>query len=743
MAVVPLVGSAAATRGYVELGSGVGARFRHVRVRVRMARLLVGIVGSPLGKGGAGVVRSESAEEVMRKPNARALIDALVAAGGSASPGELSARSGVADRTRSKWLDRLRGCEPPLVAGAQPRPALTDAGWLFATAAGPELGVGVELDEAISQVWPTERHRAFVRLALSAAVARHHLRAVHPRGHLGFVAIGRTGTGKSEMARFVASALGVPWDRARVLLPAQTRGSVVMRREQGPDGWQVRPAEALGLPFVLFDEADDAERPVLQQALSCFQGEISGREEGVSIEYRPTPMLAGNTPGLGQSSALIGPWYVARCVVFDTWSLGDQAHDLSRRIEAFELAGGLRPLDLDRCRPPMPVLPESVREFIDWIPVAQVLSPEAFSSWRWRQGLQLCALGRAGLAADPSDVDLRLALLESVIDYLICAESTPGAVTQPGWSLDMSTVRTALGDGVDLQALEERLVGLRSDRASARAAVERRRRENLEISYEVERAGAEAAERYVLAARRLERVPEHVAAEAAGLRKVLRKAAADSRVARSLGRVGEISEAVAPSLSRAVELRNSVDAQKQALADAKRAQRAAVSEAAALKRHQDQRRTARQKELRGQRKQLHQLEVTVRGVAERRERSPFKAFQRIKLPNGDPLLRYQSSRRGRPTGAGLTGALERMAAASAPPGRWVCTFDRTIQYPGSPERCEALSSWGPSAERIVQSLHREISVLDQALKAELDRLSGNVSGLSSRAIGSEVPEWHA
>lgn len=92
----------------------------------------------------------------------------------------------------------------------------TGSGYLVAMSgdgASAVGGVGAgDLGPALALL-PTEEHRAFLRLVLSATIARHHLGARNPSGWPGFLATGPTKTAKT------LCALG-PWAPSGSTLPA-------------------------------------------------------------------------------------------------------------------------------------------------------------------------------------------------------------------------------------------------------------------------------------------------------------------------------------------------------------------------------------------------------------------------------------------------------------------------------------------------------------------------------------------
>lgn len=149
--------------------------------------------------------------------------------------------------------------------------------------------------------------QAFARLAVAAVLVRQAGRRSH--GHLGFIAVGATGTGKTTLARVVCALFGLDPDGHRLRVPDQSRGALVGRHTSG--GRYV-PATWRGRPFVLFDEADK-DRYLTGDALTYFQGDAVSMIDGQPYPIRSVPMIAANGgPGL------IPQEYRRRSIVLDT-----------------------------------------------------------------------------------------------------------------------------------------------------------------------------------------------------------------------------------------------------------------------------------------------------------------------------------------------------------------------------------------------------------------------------------------
>lgn len=205
-------------------------------------------------------VDSNRPEQLVAEESVRALVQALAELGGEAAPSELDGPAGLAASTRSKWLTRMR--EAHLVSGPKGRVQLTPEGWAAAGRLPALPGVQLALAEAIAR-WPTSAHRAFLRLAISAVVARYHLGAA-ANGHAGFITAGATGTGKTAVGRFVCDVFGLDPAAAIVGLPDRTGGEIPHR---------LRRARYLGRCDAGCPRSDERDPQLLLVAQPLHEGE--------------------------------------------------------------------------------------------------------------------------------------------------------------------------------------------------------------------------------------------------------------------------------------------------------------------------------------------------------------------------------------------------------------------------------------------------------------------------------------
>ncbi|HZT66103.1 MAG TPA: hypothetical protein VFA11_09980 [Acidimicrobiales bacterium] len=666
-----------------------------------------------------------------RTDGARRTLDALGELGGEATPAEVGERSGVAKSSRTKWLTQLR--ERGLVEGPKGRVRLTALGRSLANRSAPVVGAGAAL-EAPLRAWPTVWHRAGLRLALSAVVARHHLAGVDDfAGHFpGLVVVGPTGSGKSEMARFVMATFGLDRVAHTVWLPQQSTGSVFGRREIVEGGGRAFvPVPWLGRPFVLFEEADKAPRDVRARVLAYFQGNVEALEEGERLQLRPTPYLAANTEGPGQATALVPGEYCRRSVVLDLWHVASMVEDLGERLEALYAAGGPPRLRLEELRPPVQRLDEPARAILAdrEVGIRKVMTETGWSQCD-RVGLEVLALGRAGLLGLASGDDLRGAAVETAIDYLTVAETMPGQLTG-AWTMETAWWREWARSNNDagIDELERHLEELYAQRQQVADAVQSRRR-----TREVEEVGlleerAVLSERLRLAELAIRQVPAELKPEAAGLRDVLRKLR--GRVDNSKRREGliELAHLAAGPLARATAMRATLD-QEKANAEAERqrateerrrqlAQRQQTEREAAQLRKQERARQAQWKraakaQLAQVRTMAAELERLYRRKNTKPDERPAQVLAAIELPGGHRVLWYEKPPPVPPPPRDA-GFWERLGNRFATPGPgWWHTLDPELVLSASAGR---LAAWGPETQRVLAPALAALHAVEDELVA--------------------------
>jgi AAA domain (dynein-related subfamily) len=631
-----------------------------------------------------------STAQLLESDSARRLLGALGQLGGQASPGQLADTAGLSASAVTKWLGRMR--EAQLVDGARRRPALTPEGWAAAGRPAITPGDSLQLGEAIARM-PTEAHRAFLRLSLSAAVARWHLGARRREAHAGFIAGGATGTGKSSLARFVADALGLDWAIVHVQLRTATAGEVLGRLEQRDGGaYSFRPSPLLAEPVIVFDEFDKAERALQRDALVCFQGSTRAAREGFAFELRATPILTCNKQG----ELPVPAEYRRRSIVLDTDPLAPLLGDIDLRLRELQSAGGPPLLELATLTPPAAELPRA--EFM----LLRETLREGLSDEGWQlcepRSIELTALGAAGGVADP---DLEAFALQAAADYLTCAETV--GETRRDWRARMP--RQLAGE--QLQTIESGA----SDREAIASGQRRQITEHAGESLALTGERQSFAEQLNLArpdARKI--APGHRPA-AKALRAQLEQLRRQVLDCKSADALAALRELAAQPLAGAEQLHRQIadqHAAELAAAAEQRQQRELEVERKRRDREQRQRRAAAEKRAAADARRLAEQRAAAAGVELRQLRAEIARLEQLSQRTaGSPLeaLRARSliafqPAPPRPPARTLS---ERLAALLPRGGWWYAPADPAVRFYGLAGGCPELEDWqAPATQRLLR-----------------------------------------
>ena len=288
----------------------------------------------------------------------------------------------------------------------------------------PDNGVRLaDVDQALTLL-PAAQLAAFIRLMLSAAVARQHLRKARPSGWPGAVAYGQTGLGKTLCGLIACRILGVDPAAAIRRVEHEAERSLWTRRSTSAGGAMVaRPADVLSLPFLVLDELDKQKDPkVRDAALNFLQGEACVPAEGGYLDVAPAVLATTNNgqrirPEHRRRGFLLDVTPLARVVLP---RIGQAARDI--------LAPGMLPrLPAAHLHPPASSLrPELISQIEDLLNAC--LTPLGRAHLQMLS-IELLALGRAAIT---SDQDLTGAAIDTAVDYLTCAATTGEA--HPDWA---------------------------------------------------------------------------------------------------------------------------------------------------------------------------------------------------------------------------------------------------------------------------------------------------------------------
>lgn len=472
----------------------------------------------------------------------------LAEVGGAAAPGELGAALGLDHDTQANVIRGLRAAR--LAAGTKRRVELTAAGWAQATAA-PSLTRSDVLEEAAAG-WErigAYAHAAWLRLLCSAVVARHHLAAARPRGHLGFMAIGETGTGKTSPVELTAHLFGLDAAAVKRFLYTETPGSLLGRRERDGSSYRLVASEAAGLPLLLLDEFDKAGKPAQTMGWAFFQGETTARYEGQAWPVRPVPVLTANQADSGDRYRLLRQEYRRRCVVLDAGYMRGRGDAIEDMLSAYYRTARPGGLCLALLQPPAERLSG---EGLAVLQLARAALTEAGrAEFPGVDALELAALGRLALTGS---TDHRAAAYATALDYLHASETVPGQVTE-GWQLDLAAVRRWLGQeaaGPLAAAVQAARAGRQQAARQARCRVAERE----QLADDLTRARDALAERLRLSSvalqpRKLGPLSDTRKADAGGIRGLLGKLRGEAAACRSAARLAELTARAAAPLADA------------------------------------------------------------------------------------------------------------------------------------------------------------------------------------------------
>jgi hypothetical protein len=487
------------------------------------------------------------------RQNDQRVLEVLVAAGDlGLQSGQVAAASGLAARTCRAAVDRLLGRLLATREGQRGRLRATMAGRSEAGAGAPGVDLMPQLEEAID-CFPTQAHRAFLRLLLSGIVARHHLAGFYHDGWGGFIALGPTNTGKTSMAKLPCGVFGWPPVGTVRMLPDETAGSVFARRVQGADGWSVVIPPVLGEAYVCFDEWDKADPDVRKQAGQLLMGYVATELEGQRIEIRPTVMVCLNT---GPEGLRVMPQaYVRRAVVLDTGPLEGMLGDIDQAMRKL-FRSHIPRLQLALLRPPADELADADRAALR----TGLRAGLTADGWRLCdvEVLSRLTLGRAALTGDQ---DLRRAALATAVDYLATA-ATVGH-TRPGWAAPLMAQLGGRGPlAPDAGAAEEEL----DRRHRAQAQKESRERQQM-LEFAADRE--QRAQLLLNAKAALGRVRDP---EARGVAAALARATKNVRGARSRVSLDEAWSQATTWLDQATRIRRAREEAKASVVQRRRAE---------------------------------------------------------------------------------------------------------------------------------------------------------------------------
>lgn len=653
---------------------------------------------------------------------ARLLGVALAAAGGAGDLVELAAGLGFDHNRRTRAADDLLAAGLAVRKGR--RLELTARGrQVFSRWPRPDAG---ELGRAVP-FW-SARHRGAGELLLSAVIARWHLRQLRPPP--GFVFIGRTGMGKTQLAHVNMELLGLDQVEHTVIVAEQTEGDLFGRRYQAEGGqWKIEPSPITVLPMVLFDEFDKAEQSLRMMVWTYFHTEREVLRTGLRVSIDPVPVIAANYPHGSDPYSQLRPEYLRKAIVLDVGSDRSSTANLEEALTAFYRRPD-RPwrgrFQLERLTPTASEAP-GVRGFLDG--VRNLLTEEGKERFVGAGPLEALVLGRTPLYPHAGLGELAVI---TVVHYLTCLESIDGLVI-PGWYDVVERVADRL-EGADRAEMEARISAARD--ARRQHAVTARRAKVRQEGETVDHMGQRRAFVETLSfrfdaldGRRLHkdfRDSEQLRSEAEGVRAQLswlKASAANAGAARldELRALAEAPKARADELLRSNEQLKRAEKQRRQEAQETRGadRRARAVLARQVQLHERARKESCRRQLAELRDVLGPLEGYWSRRSTRRDEIPLAILSGLHGLDGQPLVVFRE-REPFANERGLRGFFTTWGnAVTAGQGTWSSPYDPSLRFPGTAATCPALAEWGPASQRVLEPVIADLHAMEDQLSAQL------------------------
>jgi hypothetical protein len=669
-------------------------------------------------------------------------IDALgrwvAARGGSAPTGEAGAALGFDPNQQAAAVRGLRAAG--LAKPGRLLVELTPLG--LARFGGMERGsAGRVLDEVLDG-WPAG-HRAFVELAVCAVIARHHLRAERPSPHVGFMAMGGTGAGKSAMGVLVCRLFGLDPIAMTRQMPTMTENPLGRKVQGEGSSWRFQPSALARQPFALLDELDKADTGVQKATWPVFDGSATLFIEDAAHDIAPTPMVTANPPTRGTDRFQNLPEHARRrSVVFDVGSASDYTREDVRRfgdVYEHQLAPNQQ-LALAALRPPA-ALSLSTREWLEEA-AQHFLTDKGCEEFPGVAALELLTRGRLSMLN--GEVNEQFAAAHTFAAYLAVTETMPGQVDPEGaWAQVLSDWCRENPDIGGAQSLAAAVSRFSAARAAAGAKAVHGKRTKARADGAILEAGAVLASRCsqafdALDGHKLTHASSEQKAAAQGLRRLLRDYRGRAgKVSTAIG-LAEVTDLAADPIARAKQLRAQVD---RARIEVETNRREHVRERQ-QEREADKQRTAWEAQQRRAhrsnratgltqvRAEAKPLEILWNRRAAKSGESPLTVLARLRV-DGRALLTYRPpAAEERPRGwAVLT--------YQRPLGWWIIAGTNNAGYQGTQLACAALNEWGQGTRAVLAPTLAHLHGLEDQLVHDLGRKPRqrpDVSSSPSRAI---------
>lgn len=308
--------------------------------------------------------------------------------------------------------------------------ALTDKGKRFVE--GLSVSVTPNLKDPnfkrVIDLLPTDLHRAFFRLQISAIVGKHLLFEIFDDGYPAFIIGGSTKAFKTALAGVICRLFHLEKSRHLKIVPTLAPGEVWGRRVIVEGGrYDIDKSPHFQKPWLCFDEFDKAPSPDVKRGIFLFlDGRREFEVEGQLIVNHAITMVTLNTKPIEELKRLgIPDAYIRRNITIDTDFVKSELVDVDLVADEIFALKDFPKLSLKRL-----MLTRNKLERAEFKLLRKLLmehTREEFKGLVDTRPLEILALGRGTLL----NGDVREAIYQTIWDRLICLESLGGTVA--GW----------------------------------------------------------------------------------------------------------------------------------------------------------------------------------------------------------------------------------------------------------------------------------------------------------------------
>ncbi|KXB06793.1 hypothetical protein AKJ54_01085, partial [candidate division MSBL1 archaeon SCGC-AAA382K21] len=181
---------------------------------------------------------------------------------------------------------------------------------------------------------PTEYHKAFFELSISAVYAKQNLFSQRESGWPGLlVLVGPSKTYKSMLGRNILQTIGGNSIEGLKNLPQSSKGEVGVRRVKEGKEYVPKTGPELEKMLYVYDEYDDAKSNIQQQIKPFLQGESYTMVEGEKLKVQFVPILTLNGDKVKDE---FDNWHIRRGFFFNTNCIKGIRQDIDRTADKIQ-----------------------------------------------------------------------------------------------------------------------------------------------------------------------------------------------------------------------------------------------------------------------------------------------------------------------------------------------------------------------------------------------------------------------